>query len=48
MEEEDGVIEEEIVAIGHDTGLEGDTQDVEDLIAEHVDELTTDELVALE
>ena len=42
------VEEEEIVAIGHDMGLEMDTEDVNDLIAEHADELTTEELVALQ
>ena len=47
-EEEDGVIEEEIVTLGRDMGLEVDTEDVEDLITEHTDELTTEELVVLQ
>ena len=49
MEEEDGgPIEEEIVNLGRGMGLEVDTKDVNDLIAKHADELTTDELVALQ
>ena len=48
MEEEDGVVEEEIVTLGCDMGLEVDTEDVKDLISEHTDELTTEELVALQ
>ena len=47
-EEEDGVIEEEIVAIRRDMGLEVDAEDVEDLFAKHANKLTTEELVALQ
>ena len=47
-EEEDGIVEDEIVTLGRDMGLEVDEDDVADLIAEHADELTTEELVALE
>ena len=48
QEEEDTVVEEEIVNLGRDLGLEVDEDDVADLIAEHADELTTEELSALE
>ena len=47
-EEEDSIVEEGIVTFGHDMELQVDTEDVDDLIAEHTDELMTDELVALQ
>ena len=48
LEEDDDVVEEDIVAIERDMGLEVDTEDIKDLIDEHADELTTEELVALQ
>ena len=34
--------------LGRDMGYEVDTEDVDDLITEHANELTTEELVALQ
>ena len=41
-------IEEEIVSIGRSMGLEVDEADVADLVEEHAEELTTEELKELQ
>ena len=48
VEEEDGIIEEKFAMLGCDMGLEVVIKDINELIAELADELTTDELVALQ
>ena len=40
-------VEEEIVSLGKSMGLEGDEADVNDLVEEHAEELTTEELKEL-
>ena len=41
-------VEEEIVSLGKSMGLEVDEADVNDLVEEHAEELTTDELKELQ
>ena len=49
MEEEDGgTVEEEIVNLRRDMLLDVDTQDIADLITEPTNELTKDEMMALQ
>lgn len=47
-QQEDNQIIEEIVNIGQSLGLEVDTEDVNDLLEEHHEELTTEELLHLQ
>ncbi|XP_064093866.1 tigger transposable element-derived protein 1-like [Macrobrachium nipponense] len=48
IEEEEEPVEEEIVSIGKTIGLEVDERDIEELVEEHSEELTTDELKELQ
>ncbi|XP_064090690.1 tigger transposable element-derived protein 1-like [Macrobrachium nipponense] len=44
---EKGAVEDEIVSLGMSLGLEVDTDDIDDLLTEHGQQLTTDELLEL-